>query len=319
MSILSSGWRWKPWSQLIPYARSRKATSRRIAISTIMLYYKVIMLPVLLDLKFIKIYTYGIFLVLGFFWSTFILWRNIRLTSYKEEEVFDGLFLSIASGLFFGRLVYVVLNFDKFGFDFFKFILVNGYPGFSIWGVLFGLFLSLYLFFSSKKVNFFAAIDYFMTPLFIAAVFGKLGSFFSGAEVGEKTNFILKTKYLGFDGFRHLTPLYEGLVFIAIAFLAQKVLLEIRKEKYFPGFLFYLSLWYFSLTYFVFDKIKANHLYFQGYSFNRVVSAILLLTITVYFIYYFRSSVIEFLKKYGQKITKKIHLGAKGKTGERKK
>ncbi len=272
------------------------------------------MLPVLLDLKFIKIYTFGVFLVLGFFWSAFILWRNIRLTSFKEEEVFDGLFLSLGFGLFFGRLVYVLLNFEKFGFNFFKFILVNGYPGFSIWGILLGFFLSLFLYFSSKKINFFAVIDYFMTPLFIAAVFGKLGSFFSGAEVGEKTNFFLRTKYLGFEGLRHLTPFYEGLAFIAIAFLVQKILLEIRKEKYFPGFLFYFSLWYFSLDYFVFDNIKANHLYFQGYSFNRVVSAVLLLTITVYFIYYFKSGILSFIKEYGQKIAKKVHFRTKGKT-----
>ncbi|PIZ68201.1 hypothetical protein COY13_01625, partial [Candidatus Roizmanbacteria bacterium CG_4_10_14_0_2_um_filter_36_35] len=62
------------------------------------------MLPVLLDLKFIKIYTFGVFLMLGFLWASFVLWRNIRLTSHKEEEIFDGLFLSLLGGLFFGRL-----------------------------------------------------------------------------------------------------------------------------------------------------------------------------------------------------------------------
>ena len=31
------------------------------------------MLPVLLDLKFVKIYTFGVFLVLAFFWGAFFL------------------------------------------------------------------------------------------------------------------------------------------------------------------------------------------------------------------------------------------------------
>ncbi len=272
------------------------------------------MLPVLLDLKFIKIYTFGIFLVLGFLWATFILWRNIRLTSHKEDEVFDGLFLSLMGGLFLGRLFYVIINFKDFGFSFLKFILINGYPGMSIYGVLFGIMLTLFLFFSSRKIKFLETVDYFMTSLFIALVFGKLGSFFSGSEVGTTTSFFFKTKYFGFDGFRHLTPFYEGLFFIVGAVVGQKFLLEIRKEKFFKGFLFFLSIWYFSFVYFVFDKIKENRLYLSGYSLNRVVSAILLLTISGYFVYYFKSSIISFLKTYGHKITKKIHFGTKGKT-----
>lgn len=274
------------------------------------------MLPVLLDLKFIKVYTFGAFLFLGFLWSSFILWRNIRLTPYKEDEVFDGLFLSLFGGLFSGRLVYVILNFKDFGYSLLKFILINGYPGISIYGVIAGTLLTIFLYFSSKKIKFLSIVDYFMTPLFIALVFGKLGSFFSGVEVGSVTSFFLKTKYFGFNGWRHLTPFYEGLFFIIGALVSQKILLEIRKEKFFSGFLFYLSLWYFSLTYFIFDKIKENHLYLSDYSFNWIVSTIVLLTISVYFVYYFRSNILSFIKHHGQKITKKIRFRTKRKASE---
>lgn len=289
-----------------------------IAILIIMLYYRLIMLPVLLDLKFVKIYTFGVFLMLGFLWASFVLWRNIRLTSHKEEEVFDGLFLSLLGGIFIGRLVYVFLNFKDFGFSLIKFILVNGYPGMSIYGALLGAFGTLFIFFNAKKIKFLEIIDYFITPLYIALVFGKLGSFFSGSEVGTTTKFFLKTKYFGFDGFRHLTPFYEALFFIVGAIFTQKILLEIRKEKYFSGFLFYLSLWYFSLVYFLFDKLKVNHLYFLGYSFNKVVAVTLLLTIGFYLIYYFRSGILGFIKKYGQEIYQKIYRGSKRKAGEGK-
>ena len=83
------------------------------------------MLPVLLDLGFIKIYTFGVFLVLAFFWGCFLLWKNFLLTSQREEDIFDGLFFSIAGGLFVSRLVHVALNFKSFGFDALKFILLN--------------------------------------------------------------------------------------------------------------------------------------------------------------------------------------------------
>ena len=141
------------------------------------------MLPVLLNLGFIKIYTFGVFLVLGFFWAIFLLWKNIRLTSFKEEDVFDGLFLSMFGAFFFGRLIFVFLNFKDFGFNLLKFVLVNGYPGISLYGAIFGGLLVLYLFTNSRKLNFNDLIDYLITPLFIAFVFGKIGSFFS--EIGR--------------------------------------------------------------------------------------------------------------------------------------
>ena len=272
------------------------------------------MLPVLLDLKFIKIYTFGVFLVLAFFWSSFLLWKNIRLTSYKEEEVFDTLFLSLTGAIFFSRLFYVVLNFSKFGFSISKFILINGYPGLSLIGAIFGGILVSFIYINNKKINFNEMADYFVSPVFIALGFGKLGSFFSGVEVGIKTNMFVAIKYVGYDGFRHLTPFYESVLFFVGAFISYKLLLNIRREKMSRGFVLLFFLWYFNLIYFVFDKLKANRLYLVGQSFNGMISAIMLLTFSIYFIYYFRISIIlklrnisNLLKEYGQKNWKKTN------------
>ena len=72
------------------------------------------MLPVLLNFAFIKIYTAGVFLVLAFFWGLFFLWKNIKLTSFKEEDLFDGVFVGLLGGLFFARIFYIILNFGDF-------------------------------------------------------------------------------------------------------------------------------------------------------------------------------------------------------------
>jgi len=273
------------------------------------------MLPVLLNLGFLKIYTYGVFLVLGFFWAIFLLWKNIRLTSFKEEDVFDGLFLSMLGSLISGRLVYVFLNFKDFGFNILKFILINGYPGISFYGSIFGGLLVLYLFANSRKLNFNELVDYFITSLFISLSFGKIGGFFSGTEVGTKTNFLLKIKYIGFDGARHLVGLYEGLMFIIGLFIAYKILFEIRKERYYKGFLLRFFLWFLALTTILFDKMKDNRLYFVGLSLDFLISLIILLTISFHFIYYFRKGILSFIKNYGQKILKTFRVGAKKKVG----
>ena len=244
------------------------------------------MLPVLLDLKFVKIYTFGVFLVLGFFWSAFLLWRNIRLTSHKEEDVFDGLFWSLLGGVFIGRLMYVVLNFNDFGFDFLKFILINGYPGISLIGAILGGIFTLFGFFSIRKIDFSEIIDYFISPLFVALAFGKLGSFFSGVDVGAKTTFFLRIRYASFEGLRHLTAFYEALLFGVAAYLSYRLLFEIRKERLKKGILLMFFFWFFALTYFIFDIFKERTLYLQGISFNLAASGLMLLTTSFYFIYH---------------------------------
>jgi len=271
------------------------------------------MLPVLLDAKYLKIYTFGVFLVLAFFWGTYLLWKLIRLTSYSEEDIFDGLFWMLGGGFFMGRLLYVILNFKEFGFNLLKIILVNGYPGMSLYGALIGGILVALLFFSSKKIKFIEAVDYFVPPLFLSIAFGKLGSFFSGTEVGVKTKFFLSVKYAGFDGPRQLTAFYEALFFFAAAYLAYKFVFEIRKETLRPGFNFYFFSWGFAGIYLLFDKLKFSHLYLGSKSFNEVVSTILFLTLTVYFLYYFKSLIgrkLEIVKYDIKNVFKK----AKGKT-----
>lgn len=250
------------------------------------------MLPVLLDLKFVKIYTMGVFLVLAFFWASFVLWRLIRLSSYKEEDVFDGLFNSLLGGLFLGRLVYVILNFREFGFDLLKFLLVNGYPGFSFYGMLAGFLLTLSVWTMMRKERFWELVDYFVPSAFLAMGIGKLGSFFSGGEVGTRTRLFLSAKYANMDGMRHLTPLYESMLFLLFAYAAYRILFEIRKDRLKKGFNFSFLLWAQALVYFVFDNLKQYHLYFLNYSFNQVVSFVLLLTFSFYFVYYFRSLIV---------------------------
>jgi len=280
------------------------------------------MLPVLFDLKNIKIYTFGVFLVLAFFWGCFTLWKNVRLTAHKEEEIFDGLFVSMFGGIFVGRLIYVSLNFKDFGIDILKFILINGYPGLSLYGMLLGFFGSLYFFFNSKKIKFSQMADYFISPIFLALAFAKLGSFFSGTEVGTKSKIFLSVKYTGYDGFRHLTAFYEAIIFFIGAYIAQKLIFEIRKEKYQQGLVLYFFIWVFSLTTLLFDQIKEQHLAVYGQSFNRLASIFLLLTFSLYFIYYFKSfiskrfaGIINYFTKHGKKIIKTVHRHPKKEVG----
>jgi phosphatidylglycerol:prolipoprotein diacylglycerol transferase len=260
----------------------------------------------------------GVFLALAFFWGCFLIWRLVRLSSFKEDDMFDALFNSLLAGLFGGRLVYVILNFKDFGFDILKFILVNGYPGFSLYGMLGAFFLTLYLWANAKKVKFSEMVDYYIPSVLLAIAIGKLGGFFSGAEAGTKTGFFLSIKYTALSGMRHLTPLYESILFFLSSFIAYRLLFETRKEHYKKGFVFKYFLFSQGLIYFLFDNLKEYRLYFLGRSFNQIVSLVLVLTFGIYFLYYFRSLIGKranhfknFVVHYVKKTVKNFHQKSK--------
>ena len=244
--------------------------------------------------------------MLAFFWSTFLLWKNFLLTSHKEEEIFDHLFSGLFGGLLISRMIYVVLHFNEFGLSILKFVLINGYPGLSLYGFIFGFLLSIYLSMSRSKVKFSEAVDYFVPSAFVALAFGKIGAFFSGAEVGSKTNFILKLKYVGADGMRHLTPLYEGFLFFTGAYIAYQILFSIRREKFSKGTNLFFFLWFVGLILGSLDLLKEQSVFiFSAISFNAIISYFLLLTFSTYFIYYFRSSALTYVKSIFKRFHKK--------------
>lgn len=245
------------------------------------------MLPVLFTIGPVKIYTFGVFLLLAFLWGCFFLWKNIKLTAEKEEIVFDGLFISLASGLFFSRLIFVLLNFSQFGLNPLKFILINGYPGLSLFGFFIGGFFALFLFFSSKNIEGLSLIDYFISPIFLSLFIGKIGSFLAGVDLGNKTNFIFSVEYLGVEGKRHLVGLYEAFFFGLAVYFSYKILLLVRRQMLPKGFVFYFFLFYFGMVNLLLDKAKENHLYFFGVSFNFYLSIIFVFVFGVYFLHFF--------------------------------
>ncbi|MFN4212883.1 MAG: prolipoprotein diacylglyceryl transferase family protein [Microgenomates group bacterium] len=258
------------------------------------------MLPVLVNLGPIKIYTFGVFLMLAFFWGSFLLWKNIRLTSFSEEDIFDGLFLALAGALLGGRLLHVILNFADFGFNLLKFILINGYPGLNFYGGLFGGLVVLYLFFLSKKIKFQQVADYFIGPIFIALGFGWLGNFFSQTPV-------------------ELTFFYRAILFFAGFILGQKLLFDIRREKYPSGFLFYFFAWFTAGVNFLFDKLKINGLYWKGLTLDGLISGLIFLATSFYFIYYFRKTIIAYAKNSYQKIYQRARELFRKRVGKGKK
>lgn len=256
------------------------------------------MFPVFMKLPFFTLYTFGIFLLLAFFLGSFLFWKLGKLTSVKEEELFDGLFISIMGGLFTSRLVYVLLNFSNFGFNPLKFILINGFPGLSLFGALFGGVTLFYVFTRVRRIHFLEIIDYMVAPLFAALSIGKIGSFIAGVDVGTRTKFILSTPVLGISGKHHITALYEALFFVIGCFIAYRILFVIRRAVIKQGTAFMFFIWYFGLVNLFLDNLKVRHVYLAGLSVNLIASLIMSIVGTLYFLIIYRETLVSILTRF---------------------
>lgn len=263
------------------------------------------MLPILLDLGFFKIYTLGIFLVIAFFWALFWFWRNIKLTSFKEEAMFDGVFVSMLGGIFFARLTYVLLNFEDFGGSILKFILVNGYPGLSLVGGLIGAFFTFLVFARIARLPFFEAVAYAIPSLFLALGIGKIGAFFGGSTVGSETDFLLSIQYVGYEGQRHITAIYDAILMFVGFFISQSLVLRYRRDKVDVGSIFSFFLVMLSIAYMSLDFIKDDPLYLFNLRFNVLVPGIVTAIVLVWEIIKYRKNIVKKFKEIGKKNGKK--------------
>lgn len=254
------------------------------------------MIPVLIHFGFVKIYTMGVFLVLAFLAAAFVFWKNLKLTSYKEEEIFDGLFISILGGLFGARLVYVLLNFDQFGFSILRFLLINGYPGLSIFGALVGSFITMVIFARPRKISVLDLAEYIVSPLFLALSISKVGSFLSGADIGVVTKLPLAVRYAGVDGMRHIVALYESAFFIIGYLVTHRILFMVRRDRAKEGTSLILFILYFGLVQLIVDNLKQNHLYLAGLSFNMMAGAVFFTVGTVFLLTTYRQNIVYITK-----------------------
>jgi len=262
------------------------------------------MLPVLVDLGIVKIYTVGIFLMLAFFWAMFWFWRNVKRTSFKEESMFDAAFISLAGGMVFARGTYIMLNYQEFGPHILKYILINGYPGLSIIGGLIGGFVTLLLVTKYTKDSFMEVVAYAIPSLFLALGIGKLGALLGGNTIGAQTNFPLAVSYVGYDGPRHIVALYEAILMFIGFFVSQKLMLTYRRDTIDVGSLFSFFVMFTSLNFMALDFLKDDVLYLLSFRFNVLIPSILSVSFGLLEAIKYKDS----LKKRLQTLTKRKSL-----------
>lgn len=206
-----------------------------------------------------------------------------RLKNYpiKPEDLDEGLFWGIISGIVGARLYYVIFNwsyYSRYPSEIWK----VWHGGLAIHGGIFGALLMIFIYSKIKKYfTFVHATDLFTSVLPLGQAIGRWGNFFNYEAYGRPTNlpwkmFVPPEKRMpGFDlnAFFHPTFLYESLwdlsIFIFLYFFVEK-----KKRTYGETTALYLILY--SLGRFMIESLRLDSLMAGEMRTAQAVSLILI-------------------------------------------
>lgn len=234
------------------------------------------MAPVLFTIGPFNAYTFGFFLAVSFVFATFIVFKYTK-EELKEEEYLDAFLYTSVVALVFARVVYIFFNFDKFGINILRFIVVREIPGLSMAGGLVGGAIFLYFYCKKKKYNFLHLVDIFSVAASLALFFAKIGEQLGGAAFGKETSFILGVKIVGLIGRRHPTELYEAIFYLALFIILTRLYQISLRNKWPEGLIGLILGQSVAASIFLIEFIKVNTIYLYKLSQNQIAALVCLL------------------------------------------
>jgi phosphatidylglycerol---prolipoprotein diacylglyceryl transferase len=175
------------------------------------------MLPVLLSLGPVTIYTFGVMLAISLLLSFYVVWKRGKELYFNEEELFDSLFIILGVFLIGSRLGYVMVHFDEFGFNVFSWLNIIGKPGFIyITGFLAGMAAAFWQA-KIRKWDYYATSDVLVVGLALSLSIMSLANFFNGSGYGAQTQSFIGVQFAGLYEKRIPVQLFE-FVFYGLLF-----------------------------------------------------------------------------------------------------
>lgn len=191
---------------------------------------------VALDLGFIQIYWYSIFIFLGMLTACFLIYKEAKKKNINSDFLVNLTFYTLIFGIIGARLYYVIFNFNYY--------LANPIEIFEIWngglaihGGIFAGLITVILYCKIKKVNIIKTIDIIVVGVIIGQAIGRWGNFFNQEAYGAVSSlnalqaqplptFVINGMYI-LGNYRQPTFFYESIGCL-LGFI---LLLFLRKSK----------------------------------------------------------------------------------------
>jgi len=202
--------------------------------------------PILIQIGSFTLYTYGLFVAIGFITAVWISQVLAKPYDIKPQDITDIFYIILISGIIGARSLYVLINFGAYE--------NNLVDVFKIWEgglVFFGGFIlatiALTVYLKQKQYKIWQIADIITPGIALGHAFGRLGCLFAGCCYGKECEYPFA---IGFSHPQSLAPLnvllhptqFYSVISNMILFF---ILLWIQKKKRFDGmvFLIYLMLY----------------------------------------------------------------------------
>lgn len=144
------------------------------------------MKPILFEFSFIKIYGYGLMIMIGILAALCLLSYRSKKQQYNEDNVWDMAILSIICGVIGGKVMYIITDIKEVLQN--PSVLRNVGNGFVIYGAILGGILGVYIYSKKKDWDTLSVLDLLVPSLPLAQGFGRIGCFLAGCCYGKVTS-----------------------------------------------------------------------------------------------------------------------------------
>ena len=139
------------------------------------------------NLGFIQIYWYSIFILLGILAASLIIYKELKKQGLTSEEFSDLLFNTVIFGIIGARIYYVVFNLSYYLHNVVEiFEIWNG--GLAIHGGLIGGSLYILYYCKKRKINTLKLLDIIVVGVILGQAIGRWGNFFNQEAFGPVTS-----------------------------------------------------------------------------------------------------------------------------------
>jgi phosphatidylglycerol:prolipoprotein diacylglycerol transferase len=227
------------------------------------------MMPILLSVGPVHVYSFSVFLILSWCIFSFVFWRALRSDGTDEDKIFDLTFYSTLIAFVFSRAFFVLFNWDLFAETPLRILALWVQPGLSLYGGFLGCLLTLVFVSRRAKVRLGQVLDSFTVAFPAAFAVGLVGAFLDGSTVGTIVDVPWALRVAGHVGKRHPIQIYEGLAIIFIMIVMHYIRKKGMRDKWPYGA---IGVWFFMLystSMFILEFAKESRVYWMSLSANQ--------------------------------------------------
>lgn len=235
---------------------------------------------VFLDLGFLEIKWYSIFILLAFTIGSVIMGIEAHKKGMDKDTFIDLVFYMILICILGARIYYVLFNLDYYLIYPIE-IPQLWHGGLAIHGGIIAGFIYIYVYSKKHKINLLVFLDIIVVGLIIGQAIGRWGNFFNAEAYGREISkaalesmyipkFIIKGMFIN-GAYREPTFFYESILSF-IGFLIMIIIRRIKKLKVGTLSSFYL-IWY-GVERFIIETMRTDSLMLLNFKTAKVVSII---------------------------------------------